>query len=223
MSAPNPYKTVIDFENAIAEFCGSKYAVAVESCTSALFLSLVYEFKNYRHKPNVHIPARTYPGVACSIIHAGGNIIFEHEPWEGEYQLYPHRVWDAALRFKKGMYEPHKHNAGLQCLSFHVKKNLPIGRGSCILTDDLEAVKWLRKARFDGRDAVPLLEDNFTMLGWNCYLQPEQAARGLMLMQSLLSKYPDGPPDLIVSEQGYPNLDLFPIYKQRSPTHVYES
>jgi len=214
MKSPNPYVSVILFEEAIADYCGSKYAVAVESCTSALFLSMVYEFKKYDHKPNAHLPSRTYPGVACSVIHAGGNIIFENEPWEGEYQIYPHPIWDAALRFRKGMYEPHKHNAGFQCISFHAKKILSIGRGGAILTDNEEAVKWFRKARFDGRDAVPLKDDNFTMLGWNCYLQPEQAARGLMLMQAILSKHPDGPPDLIVSEQGYPDLSKFKIYTQ---------
>jgi hypothetical protein len=129
--------------------------------------------------------------------------------WSGEYQLGDLNIWDAALRFKREMY-----HGRLQCLSFHIKKNLPIGRGGMILTNDFEAVKWLRKARFDGRNPVPLQEDHFDMIGWNCYMTPEQATRGLQLMQSILSKYPDGPPDLVVSEQGYPNLDLFPIYKQ---------
>jgi len=207
----NPYQTVILFEEALAEYCGSKYAVAVESCTSALFLCMVHEFQKYDHSPNVHLPSRTYPGVACSVIHAGGHIIFENEPWQGEYQLYPHRIWDAALRFKRDMYAPHRHNAGLQCISFHIKKLIPIGRGGAILTDDFEAVKWLRKARFDGRDPVPLQEDNFTQLGWNAYMQPDQAARGLQLLQALGNRELD---DLKVEEQGYPNLDLFPVYKQ---------
>lgn len=212
MSAPNPYSVVIQFEEAIAEYCGSKYAVAVESCTSALFLSLVYRMQSYpNHRPNVHMPSRTYPGVACSIIHAGGNIIFEDEPWEGEYELFPHRIWDSALRFKRGMYRDKGKSGGLQCLSHHIKKNLPIGRGGTILTDDFEAVKWLRKARFDGRDPVPLLQDNFTMLGWNCYMTPDQAARGLQLLQALGDRELE---DLPVEKQGYPDLSKFPIYTQ---------
>lgn len=42
----NPYKIVSDFEQAIAEYAGSKYAVAVESCTAAIFLSLMYVHNN---------------------------------------------------------------------------------------------------------------------------------------------------------------------------------
>lgn len=209
MSIPNPYIVVHQFEEALAEYCGSKYAVAVESCTSALFLSLMYIRTHYillGKELSVSIPSRTYPGVPCSIIHAGLKVKFEDINWAGEYELKPLNIWDAALRFKRGMY-----HGGLQCISFHIKKLIPIGRGGAILTDDLDAAKWLRKARFDGRNPVPLQEDNFDMLGWNCYLTPDQAARGLQLMQALGDRELE---DLKVEDQKYPNLDLFPIYKQ---------
>lgn len=211
MTIPNPYQSVILFENAIADFCGSRFAVATESCTASLFLCLMYlrNERGYNFPPPVSIPKRTYPGVACGIIHSGFILKFRDDEWDGEYELGNLNIWDAALRFKRGMY-----HGGFQCLSFHAKKNLPIGRGSCILTDDEEAVKWLRKARFDGRNAVPLQEDVLDVVGWNCYLQPEQAARGLMLMQAILSKHPDGPPDLIVSEQKYSDLSIQPAYQK---------
>ncbi len=212
MKAPNPYASVILFEEAIAEYCGSQYAVSVESCTSALFLCLMYMREHYdadKVPVPVKIPSRTYPGVVCSLIHAGYKIQFEDVRWEGEYQLGSLNVWDAALRFKRDMY-----HGGFQCLSFHAKKNLTIGRGSCILTNNEDAVKWLKKARFDGRDAVPLQNDVLEILGWNCYLQPEQAARGLQLMQSVLSKYPDGPPDLLVEDQKYSDLSIQPAYQK---------
>lgn len=206
MKTPNPYIVVHQFEEALAEYCGSKYAVAVESCTSALFLCLMWMKKTESFTGPVTIPKNTYPGVPCSIIHAGFKVIWGDKEWSGEYELWPHNIWDAALRFKRGMY-----HGGFQCLSFHIKKLLPIGRGGAILTDDFEAVKWLRKARFDGRNPVPLQEDNFDMLGWNCYLTPDQAARGLQLMQALGDRELE---DLKVEDQKYPNLDLFPIYKQ---------
>lgn len=208
MSTPNPYIVVHQFEEALAEYCGSKYAVAVESCTAALFLSLVAtkEFGMYPDKMNVSIPSRTYPGVACSIIHAGFKVQFVDAEWEGEYQLFPYNIWDAALRFKRGMY-----HGGSQCISFHIKKLIPIGRGGAILTDNEDYAKWLRKARFDGRNPVPLQEDNFDMLGWNVYMTPDQAARGLQLMQALGNREL---PDLIVAEQGYPDLSKFKVYQQ---------
>ena len=206
----NPYKIVSDFEEAIAEYCGSKYAITVESCTAAIFLSLQY----YKHRTKgafgqhryILIPNKTYPSIPCSIIHSGWKVDFVNKDWEGEYELIPTNIWDAALRFKKGMY-----HGGFQCLSFHIKKLLPIGRGGVILTDDFEAVKWLRRARFDGRDPVPLLEDNFTMLGWNMYMQPSDAARGIQLLQALGDKELE---DLEVEKQGYPDLSKFKIYTQ---------
>lgn len=198
----NPYLVVTDFEETIAAYAGSKYAVAVESCTAALFLSLMYV--NVKDK-EVFIPKHTYPSVPCQIIHAGGKVKFTDEEWEGIYQLGDTNVWDGAIRFKRGMYQ-----GGFHCLSFHIKKHLPIGRGGMILTDDLAARDWFRKARFDGRNPVPLLQDNFTMLGWNCYMQPDQAAKGLQLFQMIEHK---NLPDLDVKEQGYPDLSKFPIYQ----------
>lgn len=209
MTIPNPYQVVIDFENALAEYCGSKYAVAVESCTSALFLSLMWlkhDQGDWLKNREVVVPSRTYPGVACSIIHAGFKVKFVDVQWQGEYQIAPLNIWDAALRFRKGMY-----HGGFQCLSFHIKKLLPIGRGGMILTNSEDAAKWLRRARFDGRNPVPLQEDNFDMLGWNCYMTPEQAARGLQLLQALGDRELQ---DLSVEAQGYPDLSKFKIYTQ---------
>ena len=38
----NPYRIVEMFEEEIAEYAGSKFAVAVDNCTDALFLCCVY-------------------------------------------------------------------------------------------------------------------------------------------------------------------------------------
>jgi len=198
----NPYGVVIEFENAVAKYCGAPAAVAVESCTSALFLSMMYMQQQYElGKLAVKIPSRTYPGVACSVIHAGFKNEFEDIDWQGEYELGSLNVWDAALRFKKGMY-----HGGFQCISFHIKKLIPIGRGGIILLEDGRAATWLRKARFDGRNAMPLQDDIFDQLGWNMYMQPDQAARGLQLLQALGDREL---PDLKVED-----LSLFPIYRQ---------
>lgn len=205
----NPYAVVHSLETLIAEWCGSKYAVAVESGTAAIFLSLMFRRSRGFSGGKISIPNHTYPSVPCSIIHAGWEVEFEDKDWDGEYELSPLNIWDSALRFRKGMY-----HGGLQCLSFHIKKNLQIGRGGMILTDDRKAYEWLKKARFDGRNPVPLQEDNFTQLGWNVYMEPTNAARGIQLFQVLISKYPEGVPDLIVAEQGYPDLSKFDVYKQ---------
>jgi dTDP-4-amino-4,6-dideoxygalactose transaminase len=195
-----PYKVVAEFERAMAEYAGSKYAVAVESCSAAIFLSCLY-----RKVEEVEIPARTYPSVPCAIIHAGGRVRFSDELWQGMYELKPYQIWDGALRIRRGMYA-----GGLHCLSFHAKKLLPIGRGGMILTNNPQADQWLRLARFDGREETDLSRQaEFSMLGWNMYMQPEQAARGLLLFASLKHKYLL---DLNVEAQGYPDLSRSKIY-----------
>jgi len=214
----NPYLIVDEFEARIADWAGSKYAVAVESCSAAIFLSLMYRKETWKKTEEITIPSFTYPSVPCSIIHSGCKVNFSNEKWDGEYQLKPFGIWDAALRFKKGMFRDNNKcpdvNDVLQCLSFHIKKHLPIGRGGMVLTDNKHAYEWLKKARFDGRSAVPLLEDNFTQLGWNVYMEPSRAARGIQLFAVLIARYPDGMEDLKVGEQKYADLSKFPIYQQ---------
>jgi len=214
----NPYKIVKMFEEEVAEYTGAPYAVAVDSCTNALFLSLIYmneEFpKNFEgrdiHKlDEVHIPSKTYLSVPMSIIHAGFKPVFDTSmnDWSGIYQLKPFPIYDAAKRLTSDMYIP----GSFTCLSFHIKKILSIGKGGMILTDNPEAVTWLKKARYEGRSEKDYNEDNVDMLGWNMYMTPQEAAHGLALMQN----YPEHVPDL-EENGGYRDLttnDVFKKYK----------
>jgi dTDP-4-amino-4,6-dideoxygalactose transaminase len=94
------------------------------------------------------------------------------------------------------------------CLSFHIKKNLGIGKGGMILTDNKEAVDWFKKSRYEGRSEKYYKEDNISSLGWNMYMTPQEAAQGLCLLQN----YPEH-----VSDQGelngYRDLTEFDIFK----------
>ncbi len=197
------YDVVAKFEEEVAAYAGAKYAVAISSCTNAIFLCCKYLDVKW-----VHIPRYTYPGVACSIIHAGGKACFTDEHWAGVYRLRPYPIYDSALRFKKGMYIP----ASFYCLSFHGKKHLPIGRGGMILTDSLKAQVWLKRARYDGRGEKPLSEDKIITLGWNMYMTPEQASRGRLLLN--LSDEVSFT-DLPVYEQGYIDLSKVEVYYEK--------
>lgn len=198
----NPYDSVWEFEKAVADFAGAKHGIAVDSCTSAIFLCCKCVFVQ-----RVTIPARTYISVPAAVVHAGGHVEFVDEPWSGAYQLKPYQIWDSALRFRRGMFR--ETGGGMQCLSFQAKKLLPIGRGGMILTDDGVIAKWLRLARSNGRNTeVPFERDNISMLGWNMAMTPEQGARGLELLQSL----PDYLPD---QRQSYPDLRGMPVFAKR--------
>lgn len=200
MVTSRAFRVVEMFEEAVCEYTGARYGVATESCTAALFLSLVYTGVKGLV---VTIPKKTYISVPAAIRHAGGIPAFADYQWEGGYWLDPTNVRDSALRLHEGMYGEFN-NEPLVCLSFHMRKILPIGRGGMVLTDDLEAATWIRRARFDGRSgAVPFMQDQVTELGWNAYLTPEQAARGLQLLENLPSQPPDLTPE-------YPDLSRLP-------------
>jgi dTDP-4-amino-4,6-dideoxygalactose transaminase len=191
------FRPVENFEAAMAEFTGSRYAVAMESGSAAIFLSCVLCAVK-----DVTIPARTYISVPAAIIHAGGIVHFEDYAWSGAYPLLPYGITDSALRLRQGMY-----TNGLVCLSFHMRKLLPIGRGGMVLTDDAAAADRLRKMRFDGRDgSTPFMQDQVALLGWNMYMLPEQAARGLQLLEGLRPDLPDLEPD-------YPDLREMPVFR----------
>jgi len=200
----NAFDTVRQFEETIAEYTGSKYAVAVDSCSNAIFLSCMHHDIKGRE---ITIPSRTYPSIPCSIIHAGGKVKFKDYTWKGIYTLNPAPIIDAAKRFRRGMYIP----GHLMCLSFHAKKHIPIGKGGMILTDSLEAYEWLRLARFDGREETALCDqEDFKILGWNFYMTPDQAARGMWLFDMIKDKELD---DLGESPP-YPDLSQFEIYTE---------
>ena len=180
----DPWDILDIFEKKIAEFAGSKYAVGVDNCTDGMFLCLKY----LRYEDTIIIPSRTWLSVPGTIIHAGCNVEFEEIEWSGLYQLKPTPVYDGATRFAKGMYVP----GAYQCISFHHRKILGIGKGGMILTDSEEAYKWFKIARYEGRDLeVPYEEDTHEILGWNMYMTPEQAARGILLFEELDETNPD--------------------------------
>ena len=178
----NPYKVVRMFEEEVADYAGAPDAVAVDSGTNALFLCCTY-----LQVADVTIPRHTYVSVPQAIHHAGGRVRFETLDWQGMYQLKPYPIFDAAKRFTAGMYIP----GTLMCLSFHIRKHLKIGKGGMILTDDPKAADWCRRARYEGRGEERYRVDPDAMVGWNMYMTPVDAARGLMLMQDMPAHNPD--------------------------------
>lgn len=216
--AQGVHKITADFEEALCKYTRAPYAVALDNASNALFLALKYEFHNfskYGHNPVITIPSRTYPSVPCEIIHAGGYVKFrpvKGNTISGVYELKPTNVIDSALRFTSDMYNPGTH----MCLSFTGPyKHLKLGKGGAILTDNEHAYKWFKKARFSGRDECSYFDDDFDknpVIGWNFYMMPEIAARGLLLMSQFYERdgTPKSNPDL---ELPYPDLSKFNIYK----------
>jgi len=213
----NPYKVVHDFEKALCEYTGARYAVTTNSCTMAILLALKWHLQDISMVPmrdefgvpcidrtHINTPSRTYISVPQSIIHAGGWPNFIDFEWKGSYKLHPLPVYDSARRFTSGMYEANT----FECVSFHASKILGDTQGGAILHDNPEADKWFRRARFDGRsEGVAPKDDHFDMIGYHCYMSPDVATR-LLLKLSVLPKYNDDLPN-----DDYPDLSKLEIFK----------
>jgi dTDP-4-amino-4,6-dideoxygalactose transaminase len=204
------YKITEDFEKALGDYTGAPYVVTVDSQSNALFLALMYEKVAGQE---ITIPSRTYPSVPCEIIHAGARVKFSQvkgKTIKGAYQLGPTNVWDSALLFTADMYKVGTH----MCISFTGPyKHFKLSKGGAILTDNHDAYLWFKRARYSGRRECSYHDDHFDMLGWNFYMMPELAARGMLLMGQFYNT--DGTKkrneDL---ELPYPDLSKFEIYKK---------
>jgi len=202
------YRITEEFEQALADYTGAPYVITVDNQSNGLFLALMYEKVCGQE---ITIPCRTYPSVPCEIIHAGAKVNFkpvEGTTLKGAYQLEPTNVWDAALSFTADMYKSGTH----MCVSFTGPyKHFKLSKGGAILTDNEDAYKWFKRARYSGRNECSYHEDNLDMIGWNFYMMPELATRGLLLMGQFYNidgtkKHNED------SELPYPDLSKFEVY-----------
>ncbi len=195
------YAVVDLFEQELCDYTGAPFAIAVNSCTNALLLSLWRERLERKKLCQVQLPRNTYIGVLQSVLNSGHSVNFWDGWTQGWYQLQPRNIIDAARTFYPEMF-PQFWDCHV-CLSFHSAKQLPLGRGGAILTGTPEAAEWFRAARMDGR---PPGEDRVVFPGWHMPMSPDVAARGL----DVLSRWNDkgySPPPL--PHEDYPDLSLW--------------
>lgn len=196
----NPHQVTRDFEAALCEYTGARFAVTTTSCTQAILLALAWWSLNNggfgRFRPIVNMPRLSYVGVPAAIFNAGLAVDFRKEDWQGEYEFTQTGVWDSARRFTSGMFR----SGAMQCVSFHSAKILADSQGGAVLHDNEEADAWMRRARFDGRtEGVDPKDDQVQFPSWHAYLSPDIASRLLWKLASLprhnadlpRSEYPD--------------------------------
>jgi dTDP-4-amino-4,6-dideoxygalactose transaminase len=191
------------FEQRLCEYTGAPYVVVVDRCTNAILLSLEYYGKK---KQRLTVPMHTYLSVPMTLINHGYNIWFRHEEWNGHYQLGNTNIYDYAVQFQKNMYV----SGQIQCVSFQQKKRLAIGKGGAILLDNEEMYKKLKRMRHDGRDssiAVMHEKPEDIIMGYHMYMSPDEAVKGLLLLNQLSSNYIPG------TYKDYPNISLIPCLK----------
>jgi dTDP-4-amino-4,6-dideoxygalactose transaminase len=194
------FQVITEFENKIAEFFGSPYAIAVDSCTHGVELAL-----RYTQTDHITVPKNTYLSIPFLAKKLWIDLFWKDEEWVDYYYLTD-QVIDAAVLWKPNSYIP----GTFMGISFQYQKHLSLGRGGVILTDNKEAATQLKKMSYDGRlPNIPWREQNINTIGYHYYMTPETAQLGL----EKLSKAIETPPRQWVVND-WPDLTQMDIFKQ---------
>ena len=194
------FKVIGEFEQKIAKFYGSPYAVAVDCCTHAIELCLRYkEVKKYTVPPN------TYPSVPNLAQKIGIELRWKDEDWQDYYWVDGFQIIDAAVLWKENSYI----TGTFMCLSFQFQKHLSLGRGGMILTDDYDVAHELTQMSYDGRiPNVPWRDQNIETMGYHYYMTPETAHNGLNKLEEAKNTKPR---DWVLED--WPDLTKMEIFK----------
>lgn len=193
------FQAVTEFENKIAEFFGSPYAIAVDSCTHGVELAL-----RYTQVDHITVPKHTYLSIPFLANKLWIDLFWKDENWVDYYYLTD-KVIDAAVLWKPNSYIP----GTFMGVSFQYQKHLSLGRGGIILTDDKEAAVQLKKMSYDGRiPNMPWREQNIDTVGYHYYMTPEVAQNGLDKLSEAINTPPR---QWVVSD--WPDLTQISIFK----------
>lgn len=175
------FNKITEFENKVAKFFGSPYAVAVDCCTHGVELCLRY--KNIR---KIKVPKRTYISIPFLANKLNLDLEWKDEVWTNYYYLTD-SIIDAAVLWEKNSYIPNT----FMSVSFQFRKHLALGRGGIILTDDKNAAMELKKMSYDGRHPdIPWREQNINTMGYHYYMTPETAELGLEKIDKAIDTIP---------------------------------
>ena len=167
------FDIVTKFENRVADFFGSKYAIDVDSCTNGIELEL-----RYQNVKKISVPKRTYLSVPFLAEKLNIEREWRDDDWEDYYWLNysDKKIIDAAVLWKKNSYIDNT----FMCVSFQYQKHLSLGRGGVILLDNENDAHILKKMSYDGRlPNIPWRDQNIDCIGYHYYMTPETAQLGL--------------------------------------------
>lgn len=200
------FEIVTQFEKEIAEFFGSPYAVAVDSCTHGIELSIRHQMNKNIHIPKIYSPKRTYISIPFLANKLGMELQWSEEEWVDFYYVFP-KVIDAAVFWEKDGYI----DDDFMCISFQFQKHLSLGRGGVILCPTEEDYITLKKMSYDGRlPNVPWREQNIDTFGYHYYMTPETAQLGLDKLQNAIDTKPR---KWVYTD--WPDVSMMSVFKQK--------
>ena len=170
---------VVEFENKIAGYVGAKYACAVNSATSAIFLTFIMD---YFLKPRtVKIPSMIPAVVANAIITSNNRVEFtDNVKWFGNsyilHKFRKYKVVDSAQKLEKNQFRKECKSEDLMIFSFYPTKPLGGCDGGMIVTDDYKKYRWFKEAVLNGMSyAENNWERSISFPGYKMYMNSIQA------------------------------------------------
>jgi dTDP-4-amino-4,6-dideoxygalactose transaminase len=175
------FENVSIFESKIADFFGSKYAIATDSCTHGIELCL------RRNKATkINVPKRTYISIPFLAQKLNIDLVWKEEDWS-DYYYVTDNIIDAAVLWEKNSYIKNT----FMCISFQFQKHLSLGRGGMILCDNKDIALQLKKMSYDGRlPNIPWRSQDIESIGYHYYMTPETAALGLEKIEQAINTPP---------------------------------
>ena len=144
---------VVEFEKKIAKYVGAKYACAVNSATSAIFLTFVMDY--FLRPRTVEIPSMIPPVVANAIITSNNRVEFiDNVKWFGNsyilHKFRKYKVVDSAQKLEKNQFRKECKPDDIMIFSFYPTKPLGGCDGGMIVTDDYKKYRWFKEAVLNG-------------------------------------------------------------------------
>jgi len=193
------FNAVLEFENKIAEYYGSSFAVATDCCTHAIELCLRYKNISY-----AVCPKHTYISIPFTFQKLNLKWNFVDLKWQDFYYVTDNII-DSAVYWQEDSYIQNT----MMCLSFQFQKHLSLGRGGAILIDNQKDYIELKKMSYDGRvPNQPWAEQKIASLGYHYYMTPETAEIGLNKLEEAKRTKPRKWSDI-----DYPDLSEMPIFQ----------
>ena len=195
------FKNVEIFENKIAKFFGSKFAVSTDSCTHAIELCLRYTNPSKK----IFFPKNTYLGIPMLAKKLNLKWGWKNEKWFDYYYIDNTNIIDAAVLWKKNSYI----KKTFMCISFQFQKHINIGRGGIILLDSKIAYNKLLRMSYDGRIRdIPWRNQNIKFYGYHYYMTPESAKHGIEIFKKKYNTKPK-----VWNYNDYPDLSRMRVFK----------
>lgn len=194
------FDVVTEFEKKVAEYFGSPFAIAVDSCTHGVELCL-----RLTGADHITVPKRTYLSIPFLADKLWIDRFWKDEEWIDYYYLTS-TVIDAAVLWKSNSYIPNT----FMSLSFQYQKHLSLGRGGMILCDNPYDAEELKKMSYDGRlPGIPWRDQNISSIGYHYYMTPETAKLGINKLNEAINTTPR---QWVVND--WPDLTEMNIFKK---------